>query len=286
LQFLISSAATIRHTPAVIVLAFAFFFVPVNNAEQLRPETAAAFDSYVQQREKAISQELQWGTFLLIDGLPASERDRNYVRLKQGEVITVRMTEPGGLEHAISIPHGLIHHWLGTVFIPSVTLAQTLTFLQDYDDQYRFYAPEVQRSKLLDRHGNDFKVFLRLKKSKIITVILDTEYAVEYVPLGADREVSYSRSTRIAELKNAGEPGESEKPVGDDSGFLWRLNSYWRFLQRDGGVYVQLEAISLTRDIPSGIGWLVDPFVTSIPKESLTFTLGRTRDALTMTRAK
>jgi hypothetical protein len=45
-------------------------------------------------------------------------------------------------------------------------------------------------------------------------------------------------------------------------------------------VYVQLEAISLTRDIPDGLGWLIRPFVTSIPRESLAFTLTRTREAL------
>jgi len=81
-------------------------------------------------------------------------------------------------------------------------------------------------------------------------------------------------------VENAGKPNEAEKPVGDDDGFLWRLDSFWRFAERDGGVYLQLEAISLTRDIPAGLGWLVGPFVTSIPKESLEFTLTRTREAL------
>lgn len=253
--------------------------VPSSVAEPLRPETVAAFDSCVQQREKQMSQGLNAGTFLHVDGLSMAEREKAYARLQKGEVITERM--PPGSDQATHVPHGLIHHWLGTVFIPGVTLARTLTFLQDYDNQYKFYGPEVQRSKLLERNGNDFKVFLRLKKTKIITVILDTDYDVKYVPISADRAVSYSRSTRIAEVENAGKPDESEKPVGDDGGFMWRLNSYWTFLQREGGVYVQLEAISLTRDIPTGVAWLVTPFITTIPPESLTFTLTRTRDALT-----
>jgi hypothetical protein len=84
----------------------------------------------------------------------------------------------------------------------------------------------------------------------------------------------------VAEVDGAGQLGELEKPIGDDSGFLWRLNSYWRFWERDGGAYVQLEAISLTRDIPDGLGWLIRPFVTSLPSESLVFTLNRTREAL------
>jgi hypothetical protein len=246
--------------------------------EQLRPETVAAFDSYVQLRESQISRELTAGPFLYVDGPSIHQGETNYSRLQRGEVIAERM--PPGSEQPTQVPHGLIHHWVGTVFVPRVTLARMLMFLQDYDNQYKFYAPEVQRSKLLERNGENFKVFLRLKKTKIITVILDTDYDVKYVPMGADRAVSFSYSTRIAEVENAGKSNESEKPVGEDSGFMWRLNSYWRFLQRDGGVYVQLEAISLTRNIPTGIGWLVEPFVTSIPRESLSFTLMRTRNAL------
>jgi hypothetical protein len=226
-----------------------------------------------------MASELAAGHFLRLDDLPASERQTDSARLRNGEVITGKM-ETMDQGRAISIPGGLIHHWVGTVFIPGASLAQTLAFLEDYSDQYKFYAPEVTESKLLERDGNHFKVFLRLRETKVVTVVLNTNYDVKYVPIAADRAASYSYSTRIAEVENAGQPDESEKPVGDDSGFLWRLNSYWRFLQRDGGVYIQLEAISLTRDIPSGLGWLIEPFVTSIPKESLVFTLEHTRDAL------
>ncbi len=109
---------------------------------------------------------------------------------------------------------------------------------------------------------------------------LDANYNVKYVFLSPDSATAYSRSTRIAEIANAGKPDEFEKQPGDDGGYLWRLYSYWRFLQRDGDVYTQLEAISLTRDIPTGLGWLVGPFVSSIPQESLEFTMTRTREAL------
>ncbi len=260
----------------MLVAAIESLFIPKAPAEQLRPETSTAFNAYVQQREEEISRELNGGSFLWLDSAPTTEREKEKddALLKKGEVITQHIPSPD------VVPHGIIHHWIGTVFIPGATLAKTLEFLQEYDDQHKFYAPDVQRSKLLQRNGNDFKIFLQLKKTKVLTVILDTTYDVKYVPISADRAVSYSRSTRIAEVENAGKPNESEKPVGDDSGFMWRLNSYWRFLQRDGGVYIQLEAISLTRDIPAGLGWLVKPFVTSIPKESIEFTLSRTRLAL------
>jgi len=226
-----------------------------------------------------MASELSAGCFLRVDDLSPNQRDADYARLRQGEVVIERLaTLDEG--HSISVPGGLVHHWVGTAFIARTTLVRTLAFLEDYDEQYKYYAPEVPQSRLIERDGNYFRVFLRLRKTKVVTVILNTEYDVRYVPLASDRAASYSYSRRIAEVENAGKPNESEKPVGNDSGFLWRLNSYWRFLERDGGVYVQLEAISLTRDIPPGLGWLIGPFVTSIPKESLAFTLTRTQQAL------
>jgi len=253
--------------------------VQVAAAEQLRPETVSAFNSYVQQNEKRMSDEIASGRFLHIDTLSGSEKQKTQARLYKGEVVSEPVSAPNG-QHPLQVPHGLIHHWIGTVFIPGATLDRTLSFLQNYDDAYKFYSPDVQRSRLLERNGDEFKVFMRLKKTKFVTVILDTAYDVQYVSVASDRAASYSRSTRIAEVENAGKANESEKPVGNDSGFMWRLNSYWRFLQRDGGVYIQLEAISLTRDIPTGVGWLVGPFVTDIPRESLAFTLTKTRLAL------
>jgi hypothetical protein len=248
-------------------------------AEQLKSETVRAFDHYVELSEQRMASELRSGHFLRVDDLSPNQKDADYARLRQGEVVIERLaTLDQG--HSISVPGGLVHHWVGTVFIPRTTLARTLAFLQDYDEQYKYYAPDVQQSRLIERDGNHFRIFLRLRKTKVVTVILNTEYDVRYVPLASDRAASYSYSRRIAEVENAGKPNESEKPVGNDSGFLWRLNSYWRFLERDGGVFVQLEAISLTRDIPAGLGWLIGPFVTSIPKESLTFTLTHTQAGL------
>lgn len=219
------------------------------------------------------------GPLLRVDGLPDDQRKLEYEKLRRGEVITEHV-QTLDQSRSISMPSGMVHHWMGTVFIPGVSLKQTLAFLQDYDNQYKFYSPDVQSSRLIKRSDDDFTVFLRLRKTKVITVILNTEYDVKYSVLDATQATSVSRSTRISEVENAGKPGEKEKPVGDDGGFMWRLNSYWRFAERDGGVYIQLEAISLTRDIPTGLGWLVGPFVTSIPKESLIFTLTRTRDGL------
>ena len=244
-----------------------------------KPETDAAFNRYVQLSEQRMQNDLPSGPFLWVDELPTQQREAVSARLKRGEVATQRLEtlERGA---SIPVPGGLIHHWVGLVFISGANLTQTLALLQGYDEHSRIYAPRVLRSKLIQHNGDDFKVFLRLRETKIVTVVLDTEYDVHYVRLDSTRAYSRSYSTRVAEVDGAGQLGELEKPIGDDSGFLWRLSSYWRFSERDGGVYVQLEAISLTRDIPDGLGWLIRPFVTSLPSESLVFTLNRTREAL------
>ncbi len=248
-------------------------------AKKLKPETIAAFDRYVANTEQRMGGELNGGPFIWIDGLPPQERDAEYARLRKGEVVTKRLqTSENG--RTIEVPDGLIHHWVGVAFIPEVSMSKTLTFLQDYNNQYKYYAPDVERSRLISRVGNNFKIYLRLRRRKVVTVVLNTEYDVSYTILGTDRATARSYSTRINEVQNAGKMDESEKPVGDDNGFMWRLNSYWRFWQKDGGTYVQLEAVSLTRDIPTGLGWLIRPFITSVPEESLAFTLSRTRQAL------
>jgi len=267
------------HPYLLLTIAAILFTSSPGQAVDLKPETNAALSRYVQLSEQRLQNDLQSGPFLWPDGLPIQQREEVYERLKQGEVVTQRL---GTLERGASIPvpGGLIHHWMGVVFIPGANLKQTLALLQGYDQHSRIYAPRVLRSKLIQRNGDDFKVFLRLRETKIVTVVLDTEYDVHYDRLDSTRAYSRSYSTRVAEVEGAGQPGEHEKPVGDDSGFLWRLNSYWRFWEHDEGLYVQLEAISLTRDIPDGLGWLIRPFVTSIPRESLAFTLNHTREAL------
>jgi hypothetical protein len=180
----------------------------------------------------------------------------------------------------IEVPGGLIHHWVGAVFVPGATVEQAVALLQDYDRHAAIYAPTVARSRILDRDGDSFRVFLRFTMKKVITVVVNSEHQARFTRDGVDRARSRITSTRIAEVENPGTPAEREKPVGRDGGYLWRLNTYWRFLERDNGVYVECESITLTRGIPSGFGWLVGPFVTSIPRESLTFTLETTRARL------
>jgi hypothetical protein len=253
---------------------------PPAGATELRPEAAQGFDQYIRLTEQRMRGELApGGAFLWADGLPEPHRGEALARLQRGEVVSEKLQTADPSGHS-STPGALVHHWVGTVFIPGATLSQVLAVVQDYDRHAEYYKPDVAQSKKVGQSGNDFKVRYRLTKKKIITIILDADYDVQSHFLDATHAYSDSYSTRIAQVENAGEANEHELPPGKDGGFMWRLNSYWKYFDSGSGVYVQCEANSLTRDIPIGLNWLVGSFVESVPKESLEFTLHSTRTAV------
>jgi hypothetical protein len=248
---------------------------------ELKPATSEAFERYARATEARIDREVSaQGAFLYTAGLPGPRRDAARALLQRGEVYMERLQARDSTDKELKAPDALIHHWVGATFVPCVTLQQTLELVQDYNRHQDIYKPEVLRSKLVSRNGPDFKIFYRLRKKKFKTVTLNTDHDVHYTNLSAQRAISRSYTTRIQQVSDADTPQEHEEPIGNDSGYLWRLYSYWRFEEKDGGVYIECESISLTRDIPLGFGWLVKPFVMDIPKESLQMTMGSTRRAL------
>jgi len=247
---------------------------------QLKHATAEAFNRCVRLTDERSDSELKRGSGLLwIDGLPEAERARAYEDLQHGAV-KMRKLETLDNGRTIETPGGLVHHWVGLAFIPGAKLHDVLDVLQDYDHHAVYYAPDVERSKLESRDGDHFRVFLRFRRHKVVTVVLNTEHEVHYFRDSPTRAHSRSSAVRIAQLENAGKSDEREKAPGDDDGFLWRMETWWRTVESDGGVYVQSEVVSLTRNIPAGLGWLIGPFVTSIPKETLAFTMEATRKAV------
>jgi hypothetical protein len=233
---------------------------------ELKETTDQAFQEYVRSTEARLDKQLAAGSFLWADG--DTERARG---VRSGKIVV----QPATGKIDVPVTDGLIHDWIGAVFIPGTTLEGVLALVQDYDHHQKVYQPEVIDSKLLSRSGNDFQVYLKLLKKKVLTVTLNTYHRVRYVPVDGKRAYSRSYSTRIAEVESG-----KELPPGDDHGFLWRLDSFWRFEERDGGVYVECEAISLTRSVPTGLGWLINPIIQNLPRESLTNTLRETREAL------
>jgi hypothetical protein len=246
---------------------------PAAAGADLQNRTIQAFDRYVRLTEARLNGG---GSFLWIDGLPDAKRREalDIVRRKQLSIERPETTNNG---REIDVPGGMIHHWVGTAFVPGATIDGALTLLQNYDAHQRIYAPTVAASKRQSRDGDRFTFFLRFVMKKVITVVVNSEHEAVFRRPAADRAEGWIHSTRIAEVEDAGTPNERERPVGNDGGYLWRLNTYWRLLARDGGLYIHCESVSLSRGIPIGLGWVVGPFVTSIPRESLTFTLETTR---------
>jgi hypothetical protein len=252
-------------------LGLCFLIWPAAAAE-LQPVTVHAFDEYVRKTEARLENGRRPGQdFLWSESSP--ERLR---RVREGEIVIAPWNGDGQAE----IDRGLVHDWVGAIFVPGVTLENTIALLEDYDHHERYYKPEVTDSKILNRDGQRFRVQMRLLKKKVLTVVLDTEHQIEYFRLDRNRWYSLSRSSRIAEVQDAGQPGERDLPVGQDHGFLWRLNSYWRFQESGGGVIIECEAVSLTRAVPAGLAWLIDPIICNLPRESLANTLRATRSAL------
>jgi hypothetical protein len=244
-------------------------------AAQLKPETAAAFDRYVRLSEAAMAEDIESNRrFIWTQGLDDSKRRAAEATLRRGEVVIER-PETRDRGKRIDVPDGMIHHWVGIVFVPGATAKDIVRLLQDYDSHARIFAPNVVRSRTLWQKDGRFGLFLRFHMKKVLSVTLNTESEATFYQPGPTRTYSQIRSTRIAEVEDAGTPREREKPVGNDSGFMWRLNTYWRVQEETGGTYVQCESITLSRDIPFGLGWIIGPFVTDVPRESLQFTLGK-----------
>ena len=262
-----------------VMCALAVLLPSLAYAVELQPETAAAFTHYIQVTEQRMDDDLHDGCFLVTDRLPEAARERAYTRLRQGHLFIERLhTSEAG--EPIPIPGGLVHHWVGVLYIPGATLPQTLAVLQDYNDQSVIYAPDVRESKILANRGNDFEVYMQYYRKSLVTVVLNVTSDVRYTALSDNRSMSKSYSTRIAEVENAGKSDQRELPVEDDHGYLWRIYSYWRVEEKDGGVFIQVEAIGLSRTIPAPLLLLVKPLIERIPRSELTNLLTDTRTAV------
>ena len=268
---------TIRfsRTQKVAAILFMAAFFHIASATDLKPKTNEAFDRYVAATESRFAGELHpGGPFLYIDRLSAEEKRQSYQSLQHGEV-WIRNVES---KSASIAPGGMVHHWIGIIFIPGATLGKTLPIVKDYGHRDQYYKPDVIASKLLTHQGDNYTMFLRLRQKKFTTAIFNTNYAIHWGEVDSTHVYSHSVSTRIAEVKDTSKPEGDELPVGTGNGYVWRLNSYWRFQESDGGVYVQCEAVSLSRDIPTGFGWLLESMVNGLPKDSLMHVLTRTRE--------
>jgi hypothetical protein len=245
-------------------------------AAKLRQKTVKAWNEYIRLAEERISGELRsTEAFLVSEHLDPETAGFCTDSFRRGEICVLDMLEQGN-NREIDVPSGKIHHWLGTALIPGAKIDQLIEWVQNYDRHDDYY-DDVEESRLISREGDFFQIFLRLKRKKVITVHYNTNHDVHYYPQGVDKLYSSSVATRIREIKNPGESDEKEKPEGNDNGFLWRLNSYWRYQQTPEGVVVECESISLSRTIPALL-FMIEGIVDSTAREALRYTLGNLRD--------
>ena len=255
--------------------------VPSLQAATLRPATTKAFERYVQAAEARMAREgRQAGDFLYIEQLPKPQYDQVMSMLKQGQVYVARLQTLDAEGKAINVPGGMIHHWIGDVFIPGTSLTSAFKALRNYNNYKVIYNPQIVRSRLISHHGDDYKIYLRLQKSSIVTVTLDTWYDIHFSQIDATQGYTRSFSTRIQQVEDVGMPSEHRDPVGNDSGYLWRINSYWRYEQVKGGMIIEWESISLSRPVPFLLAWFVKPLIRNIARETVADMLTATRKAV------
>jgi hypothetical protein len=250
----------------VLIAALLMTVLAGHKAEATAPSAAAtsAFNSYVSQVENRLEQQHRsTGSFLVAE---------DWKRLRGGEPIIEQITPPSGSD----LPGAMLHHWRGTAFVAGARAADFERLMKDFGAYPARYAPQVVRARIINHQDDHFQVTMRVRQKHVITVIMDTAYDVTFGRLDTQHGYSVSRSTQISEIESSGSPKERALSSGEEHGFLWRLNTYWSYQEGDGGLYMQIESVSLSRSVPAGLGWAIKPFVESVPRESLEFTLQAT----------
>ena len=226
-----------------------------------------SFDEYV-ERARATSVQ---SSSLWVDG--AADRLR---RVRSGEIVVA----PVG-ENPHQVPDGLVHDWISAEFIPGATLDEVFAVIHDYDRYSEFYAPHVMTSRSLGHTGEDYRFALRLVNQSLLNKsALDSEYTESYVRLSDHSWYSVAYTTSIRQIVDLGDEDERKLPDGQGSGYLWRLFCISHFMERDGGVYVEMEVIALSRTIPPLLRWFVDPIVRRTAKSALEISMGKTKAAV------
>ena len=278
LNFATAHTLVFRATSLAVVLSVATTASAEPLEAILQTRTIEGWARYVAAVETGLDRELRDETvpFLDIDRLPPAQRSKAMAALGRGEVVVTRAVARDGSASEIEIEGGMINHWRGSVFVPRVKLDVLLKTLQEPQSDIH-KQEDVLSSRVVVKDANSQKLYLRLRRTKFVTVVYDTEYDTDYRRIAHDRAISNSISTRIVEIEHAGTPQERALPEGNDHGYMWRLNSYWRFKQLDSGVVVEVESLTLSRNLPPIIGALIRPIVNNTARESITRTLSSMR---------
>jgi hypothetical protein len=255
------------------VLALLALLPAAAGGMDLKPETVKAWNEYVKNVDgrmklRAESRE----PFLWID-----EHESRGRRVRSGEIVVA----PATVTTPHRVPYGLIHDWIGAVFIRDATVDDVTAVLREYDRYPEFYSPHVIDAKTIRHEAlrDDFSVVLA-NRALLVSTALDSDYESHYFALDANRAYGISATTRVQQIEDQGQDSQHLLPIDRGSGYIWRLHSVMRLEHRDGGVYFEVEAIALSRDIPSSVRWFVDPIVRNLSRSALNTSLQQTRDAV------
>ncbi|MGA8438261.1 MAG: hypothetical protein WB714_08535 [Candidatus Sulfotelmatobacter sp.] len=241
-------------------------------AAELKQKTLQAWEAYVQTANLAMEERAagRSSPFLWVDESPDLLR-----RVRSGELVVSNRDHP-------EVPAGLIQHWVGAMFLPRVTLDEVNAVFNDYDHYPDFYRPRIGKVKVLTQKDDYQKItMLVVQRACGVTAAVEAENEVHIIKLDARRIYSLSNATRVQEIVDYGQPEERLPSENQGPGYVWRTVSMNRLEQRDGGVYIEMEMISLSRGIPIGIGWLIKPLVEHMPRTVMLETLKDTRNAVT-----
>ena len=276
--FLDSLLLRLERRIAVPSLRFRLFalaaLVSISSAQaaNLKVGIVQQFNDYIREVEARLTPRFQGENFLWSD---QSAEARKAVAAGQIAV------EPAKNKGLIEIKGGMIQDWQGAVFIEGAKLNSVLRVVQDYANHAKYYSPDVVTAKVVSHTGDHWLVVMRTLKTKLfLSDVLETENDITFKNLNATKVYGIAKSTRIQEVANPGKGDEHLLPEGHDRGLLWRLYGYWFYEERDGGVYVECESVTLTRDVPLGMGAVVAPIIRNVPGESLRSSLGHTRQAV------
>lgn len=250
-----------------------------SGCSQAPASAVRAFEQYTAKVDGRLAQQHRSA-----DRFIASAGSKSAAQLRQGELIIERLSPSGDADP----PGALLHHWRGTAFVAGATVDDFERLMKNVGTYPQYFSPQVVRAQILTPYSgaipDRFSVSMRLRQKHVITAVMDTTYDVAFDRVDARHAYSISRSTRIDEIAAPGTSRERVLAAAEEHGFLWRLNTYWSCEERDQGLYMQIESISLTRAIPTGLVWALRPYMDSVPRDSLQFTLGATIKALKQIR--
>src|SRR5271168_1351768 len=206
------------------------------------PQAVTAFNAYVTAVEGRLAQQHR-SQIAFLSPLRPDLRSEQPLQSDEPIIEHVAPTQ------RVDLPGALLHHWRGTAFVPGGKAADCERLLRDFDAYPRHFSPQVLEAKIIAQRAGSIQASMRVRQKRVFAVVMDTTYDVTFSQLDAQHRYSASRSTRIVEIEAAGTAKERALSGHDEHGFLWRLNTYWTYEERDGGLYIQIESVSLSRSI-------------------------------------